>query len=82
MSRSGYSLFAWLEQDSPERRSDLMLRCFPLSRPALVHAQPAAFFKDHCVACHDADSKKGDLDRMETNEFSSDKGTFRGLEMA
>jgi hypothetical protein len=42
MSRFGYSLSAWLEQDS----------------------------------------KKGDLERIETNEFSSGKGTFRGLETA
>jgi hypothetical protein len=60
----------------------LLLAFVHLALPSLALGQLAAFLTDHGVACHDVDSKTGGLDRIETNGFSSGKGTFRGLEMA
>jgi hypothetical protein len=44
--------------------SSLMLRFFIacLLSTSLLAAPPSAFFEQHCYDCHDADTKKGDLD--------------------
>lgn len=35
---------------------------FALSAPLVAAAQPAKFFEEHCISCHDGKSKKGGLD--------------------
>ncbi len=41
-----------------------------------AHAEPAAFFEAHCTECHDADTKKGNLDLTSLKRDFADAENF------
>ncbi len=43
---------------------------------AVAHAEPAAFFENHCTECHDADTKKGNLDLTALKRDFADAENF------
>lgn len=56
-----------------------LLSCFvflPLLCGALAAAEAGRFLEDHCVSCHDAETKKGGLDLTALAAISSDAQTF------
>lgn len=54
----------------------MLLMSAMIGRAAEPAAGLAGFFKNHCVACHDADSKKGGLDLAAMAWNPNDRRTF------
>jgi hypothetical protein len=57
-----------------------LLACF-LST-SLLAAPPTAFLEQHCYDCHDAETKKGDLDLTALPEHAATVKRLRGLLLA